>query len=187
MTRRLTRAVRGGRGEFFALYERGLLHGARAGRRCWTWEEIAELNLTPPPDPRGDAPGRHHKCSMRFTDGSRALIDRYTTEAPVLIDGIRAGTASTQPPSSTRQVIPWLWAAPILLGAFGTTAVQLIRHLVASQEAESTYVWYATAVIVCLVGAVFSLLATIALVVLCAKAFRTRQGRRPTWHEPERP
>ncbi|QUH05468.1 hypothetical protein HUO13_36000 [Saccharopolyspora erythraea] len=123
---RLSRAVRGGRREAVELYEHGLARRALLGRRSWTWQEVSSLAPSPRHFPVASLP-----CTVRFTDGSKVVIDDRTA------DGARIGEALFRHcPDAPGHMPRWdgeaaaLWGLPLLALASGAGIVLMIRYIV---------------------------------------------------------
>ncbi|MGW2378667.1 hypothetical protein [Streptomyces sp. NPDC001658] len=183
----LTRALRGGRGETYELYENGLAH-RRPGRvRSWTWEQVAVVRADR--DAAGEAPaeipyvrlsrslGRNFRCAVRFTDGSRIRIDGYTADGPVIARTLLARRPDAVPVKSARKgPLIWLGTLPLVGAAFAVPLVVMFRHLNstgADDTGDGVIVAMALGMIVCAVGVALAFGGFVAALLSLS---RTRQG-----------
>ncbi|GAA4033382.1 hypothetical protein GCM10022247_67980 [Allokutzneria multivorans] len=86
----LARVLSGGLRERFDVHENGLVHHRSAGRRSWTWREVAVLSVRWDPRRR-----TLRRCVVRFDDGTRVVIHRGAVDGPLL-----AGTLLAQRPDA---------------------------------------------------------------------------------------
>jgi hypothetical protein len=123
----LWRALRGGRGEYFEVRERGLVHGTAHRVEVWQWSDIAGVRGI---DQRDTALRRYlgaqYLCRVLLRDGRRfsftGLTSGYSALGAALAENCPFLPDSTGP--------KWLWSTVSLVCAamFGFCLVFLLSH-----------------------------------------------------------
>ncbi|MBD0696029.1 hypothetical protein [Streptomyces sp. CBMA123] len=128
-----TRALRGGKGEYFEVRSHGLVHGNSSGRKAsWTWNQIAVITIPRPHTSVGAHAhrfGNDYRCVLRLADGGRVRIDGLAVAARAL----GAAVADRCPDARRSEGDEWTRRAGawLLLAAAGcaVVVVLLIRYL----------------------------------------------------------
>jgi hypothetical protein len=123
------KAARGGPREEFQLYEHGIAHATRTGRRVWRWERVKHIHRSERARwfPRN---GWDFRCAVAFDDGSAIRFNGLTADAPSV-----AGVLLIHRPDALTgqgEIRGWRllrWVLPLVAAGCAWAVVTIFRAL----------------------------------------------------------
>ncbi|MEV5721803.1 hypothetical protein AB0L41_48805 [Amycolatopsis mediterranei] len=175
--RQLTRAWRGGSGEYYEVREDGILHANARQVRGWRWDDVTKVTLTFRTQENGlsRALGTGFRCVLTFADGARIRIDGLAENPHALVSAVREHRPDLPVTSGTnglqRLGAWWLAFAAVFLAAgiwmlmtvLGSNTVQdvtdangSVTETQISTVSDTGYLFLGIGMLVCFVGLIVS-------------------------------